>query len=234
MKQAKQKSEFGQYLYSIVTVVGLFLVIRTGVVQAFYIPSSSMEDTLLVGDYLLANKFVYGVPVDVPLTSISLFRLPALREPQPGDIVIFRSPQDEGRDLIKRCVAVGGQEVHIINKVLHVDGKPMQDPPLAKYADRTYYPAELNPRDNFGPYIVPEGHFFMMGDNRDNSSDSRYFRAVPKRLIKGKAMNIYWSWKPDTRGPYYRGLTSLPSVVASFVWRLPSRVRYGRLGDVIY
>ena len=78
--------------------MGLFLVIRTGVVQAFYIPSSSMEDTLLVGDYLLANKFIYGVPVDVPLTSISLFRLPALKEPQPGDIVIFRSPQDEGRD----------------------------------------------------------------------------------------------------------------------------------------
>ena len=74
----------------------------------------------------------------------------------------------------------------------------------------------------------------MMGDNRDNSSDSRYFRAVPKRLIKGKAMNIYWSWEPDTRGPYYRGLTSLPAVVATFIWRLPSRVRYGRLGDVIY
>ena len=107
MKRAKPKSEFGQYLYSILTVVGLFLVIRTSVVQAFYIPSSSMEDTLLVGDYLLANKFVYGVPVDVPLTSISLFRLPALREPQPGDIVIFRSPQDEGRDLIKRCVPLG-------------------------------------------------------------------------------------------------------------------------------
>ena len=234
MKRAKQKSELGQYLYSILTVVGLFLVIRTSVVQAFYIPSSSMEDTLLVGDYLLANKFVYGVPVDVPLTSISLFRLPALREPQPGDIVIFRSPQEEGRDLIKRCVAVGGQKVEIVNKVLYVDGEPMQDPPLAKHTDRTYYPRELNPRDNFGPYIVPEGHFFMMGDNRDNSSDSRYFRAVPKRLIKGKAMNIYWSWKPDTRGPYYRGLSSLPAVVASFIWRLPSRVRYGRLGDVIY
>ena len=99
------------------------MVIRTSVVQAFYIPSSSMEDTLLVGDYLLANKFVYGVPVDVPLTSISLFRLPALKEPQPGDIVIFRSPQDEGRDLIKRCVAVGGQQVEIVNKVLYVDGE---------------------------------------------------------------------------------------------------------------
>ena len=225
MKHAKQKSELGQYLYSILTVVGLFLVIRTSVVQAFYIPSSSMEDTLLVGDYLLANKFVYGVPVDVPLTSISLFRLPAL---------IFRSLQDEGRDLIKRCVAVGGQQVEIVNKVLYVDGEPVQDPPLSKHTDRTYYPRELNPRDNFGPYTVPEDHFFMMGDNRDNSSDSRYFRAVPKHLIKGKAMNIYWSWEPDTRGPYYRGLTSLPAVVASFIWRLPSRVRYGRLGDVIY
>ena len=170
----------------------------------------------------------------MPLTSISLFRLPALREPQPGDIVIFRSPQDEGRDLIKRCVAVGGQQVEIVNKVLYVDGEPMQDPPLAKYTDPAYYPQELNSRDNFGPYIVPEDHFFMMGDNRDNSSDSRYIRAVPKRLIKGKAMIIYWSWKPDTRGPYYRGLSSLPAVVASFIWRLPSRVRYGRLGDVIY
>ena len=141
MKRAKQKSELGQYLYSILTVVGLFLVIRTSVVQAFYIPSSSMEDTLLVGDYLLANKFVYGVPVDVPLTSISLFRLPALREPQPGDIVIFRSPQEEGRDLIKRCVAVGGQKVEIVNKVLYVDGERQQDPPLAKYADRRVLPA---------------------------------------------------------------------------------------------
>ena len=234
MKDAKQQSELGQYLYSILTVVGLFLVIRTGVVQAFYIPSSSMEDTLLVGDYLLANKFIYGVPVDVPLTSISLFRLPALKEPQPGDIVIFRSPQDEGRDLIKRCVAVGGQQVEIVNKVLYVDGEPVQDPPLTKYADRRLFPAERSSRDNFGPYIVPENHFFMMGDNRDNSQDSRYFRAVPKRLIKGKAMIIYWSWEPDTRGPYYRGLTSLPAVAASFVWRLPSRVRYGRLGDVIY
>ena len=234
MKDAKQQSELGQYLYSILTVVGLFLVIRTGVVQAFYIPSSSMEDTLLVGDYLLANKFIYGVPVDVPLTSISLFRLPALKEPQPGDIVIFRSPQDEGRDLIKRCVAVGGQQVEIVNKVLYVDGKPVQDPPLTKYADRRLFPAERSSRDNFGPYIVPKDHFFMMGDNRDNSQDSRYFRAVPKRLIKGKAMIIYWSWEPDTRGPYYRGLTSLPAVAASFVWRLPSRVRYGRLGDVIY
>ena len=218
---------------SILTVVGLFLVIRTGVMQAFYIPSSSMEDTLLVGDYLLANKFIYGVPVNVPLTSISLFRLPAFREPQPGDIVIFRSLQDEGRDLIKRCVAVGGQKVEIVNKVLYVDGQCQQDPPLAKYTERRSLPAAHSSRDNFGPYIVPKDHFFMMGDNRDSSHDSRFFRAVPKRLIKGKAMIIYWSWEPDTRRPYYRGLSSLPAMAASFVWQLPSRVRYGRIGDVI-
>jgi len=234
MNSSNKKSGVGEIVSSILIAIGLALLIRTGVVQAFYIPSGSMEDTLLVGDYLLANKFVYGAPIDVPLTSISLFRLPALRDPQPGDIVIFRSPVDEERDLIKRCVAVGGQEVQIVNKLLYIDGEPFADPPLAKYTDRRYFPSAANPRDNFGPYTVPEGHFFMMGDNRDNSADSRYWRAVPKELIKGKAMNIYWSWAPDTRGPYYTGLASLPELAASFVWRLPGRVRYGRLGDVIH
>ena len=153
MKRAKQKSELGQYLYSILTVVGLFLVIRTSVVQAFYIPSSSMEDTLLVGDYLLANKFVYGVPVDVPLTSISLFRLPALREPQPGDIVIFRSPQEEGRDLIKRCVAVGGQKVEIVNKVLYVDGERHAGPAAGQVRRPQTPPRELTaPRQFWSIY----------------------------------------------------------------------------------
>jgi signal peptidase I len=230
----ERKSGIREYLSSILIAIGLALLIRTGVVQAFYIPSGSMEDTLLVGDYLLANKFVYGAPIDIPGTSITLFRLPGLRRPQPGDIVIFRSPDDPERDLIKRCVAVGGQEVKIVNKVLYVDGQPFPDPPLAKYTDPAHYPAAFNPRDNFGPYLVPEGHYFMMGDNRDNSADSRYWRAVPKELIKGKALNIYWSWASDHRGPYYTGPASLPKVLALYVWRLPGRVRYQRLGDIIY
>ena len=129
MNSSNKKSGVGEIVSSILIAIGLALLIRTGVVQAFYIPSGSMEDTLLVGDYLLANKFVYGAPIDVPLTSISLFRLPALRDPQPGDIVIFRSPVDEERDLIKRCVAVGGQEVEIVDKELYVDGPPFKDPP---------------------------------------------------------------------------------------------------------
>ena len=234
MDSKDKKSGIGEYISSILIAIGLALLIRTGVVQAFYIPSGSMEDTLLVGDYLLANKFVYGAPIDIPGTNISLFRLPALRDPQSGDIVIFRSLEDPDRDLIKRCVAVGGQEVRVVNKVLYVDGEPFEDPPLAKYTDRKYYPAAANPRDNFGPYVVPEGRFFMMGDNRDNSADSRYWLSVPRELIKGKAMSIYWSWASDHRGPFYTGLSSLPKVAGAFIWRLPSRVRFGLLGDVIH
>jgi signal peptidase I len=232
-KTESKKSQLREYVSSLMIAVGLALVIRTGVVQAFYIPSGSMEDTLLVGDYLLANKFIYGAPIDIPGTNITLFRLPALREPRPGDIVIFRSPVDPERDLIKRCVAVGGQTVEVVDKVLYVDGKRFEDPPRAKYMDPTCYPAGVNPRDNFGPYEVPAGHFFMMGDNRDNSADSRYWRTVPKKLIKGKAMNIYWSWASDSGGSYATGVGSLPGAVAGYLWRLPGRVRYERLGDII-
>ena len=240
-----KKSGIREYLSSILIAIGLALVIRAGVVQAFFIPSGSMEDTLLVGDYLLANKFIYGAPIDLPgslefYTRLGLdedgylFRLPGLQEPAPGDIVIFRSPTDAGRDLIKRCVAVGGQEVSIVDKILHVDGQEFVDPPRSKYTETSVLPAAIYPRDNFGPYAVPDDHFFMMGDNRDNSHDSRYFRAVPRELIKGKAMIIYWSWGSRERVPYYRGITSLPRVVGSFLWSLPARVRYARLGNVIY
>ncbi len=230
---AVKKSTLREYTSSILIAVGLALFIRTTVVQAFYIPSGSMEDTLHVGDYLLANKFVYGAPIDIPLMDLTLFRLPALRDPQPGDIVIFRSPTDRDRDLIKRCVAVGGQRLEIIDKVLYVDGRPFPDPPRSKYTDPSVYLATANPRDNFGPFVVPAGHFFMMGDNRDNSADSRYFGAVPRDLVKGKAMIIYWSWESDSRGPFYTGLASLPRVAGGFLWRLPARVRYSRLGDII-
>ncbi|MBM3277774.1 MAG: signal peptidase I [Candidatus Handelsmanbacteria bacterium] len=230
---ASPKSSVREYASSLAIAVGLALFIRTTVVQAFYIPSGSMEDTLLVGDYLLANKFVYGAPVDIPLADYTLFRLPGLRDPQPGDIVIFRSPTDPDRDLIKRCVAVGGQKLQVVDKVLYVDGQPFPDPPLAKHTAEETYPAAVQPRDNFGPFTVPLNHFFMMGDNRDNSADSRYFGAVPTELIKGKAMIIYWSWDSDTRPPYYTGLASLPKLAGAFLWRLPGRVRYGRLGDII-
>ena len=221
MNSTRKKSGIGEYVSSILIAIGLALLIRTGVVQAFYIPSGSMEDTLLVGDYLLANKFVYGAPIDVPLTNISLFRLPAIRDPEPGDIVIFRSPVDEDRDLIKRCVAIGGQEIRIVNKVLYINGEPFRDPPLAKYVDRTFYPALANPRDNFGPYTVPADHFFMMGDNRDNSLDSRalgYVGFIPFDNLVGKAEIIFFSIDKKDYG------------IKNF---LKWRIRFDRIGKII-
>jgi len=252
-EEEKRPSGLREYSSSVVIAIGLALLIRSTVVQAFYIPSGSMEDTLDLGDYLLANKFVYGAPLEVPLVDDPVLRLPALRDPQPGDIVIFRSkdeaPQQRRlfgfityrsyKDLIKRCVAVGGQTVEIRNKVLHVDGVPFPDPHEAKYADPLVYAASGSPRDNYGPLTVPADHFFMMGDNRDNSRDSRYFGAVPRRLIKGKAMIIYWSaeLKQAPRWIARRGLPQLMVDLGSFVWHLPTlpfRTRYTRLGEVIH
>ena len=235
VNEGRKSSGAREYASSIFIAIGLALVIRSTVVQAFYIPSGSMEDTLFVGDYLLANKFLYGAPVEIPGVREPLFRLPALRDPQQGDIVIFRSMTQPDRDLIKRCVAVGGQVVEVVDKNLYVDGVRFADPPKLKYVDSRVY-GTRTARDNFGPYPVPEGSYFMMGDNRDNSNDSRVFGAVPRKQIKGKAMIIYWS-SLLMDGPLYN--SSVEGVLQdaiNFVWNLPSlptRTRYGRLGDVI-
>ena len=232
----KPRGGVREYGSSILVAVALALFIRSTVVQAFYIPSGSMEDTLFVGDYLLANKFVYGAPFELPAMEEPLMRLPSLRDPRPGDIVIFRSKTEPGRDLIKRCVAVGGQTVEVRNKQLYVDGEASTLPPDGKLSDPRLYPASARARDNFGPYRVPEGSFFMMGDNRDNSNDSRMFGPVPRKLIKGKAMIIYWS-SHLVSGPLYSGLPQLLLDAGNFVWNLPTlpfRTRYTRLGTIIH
>jgi signal peptidase I len=230
------RGSFRDYGSSILIAVGLALLIRSTVVQAFYIPSGSMEDTLYIGDYLLANKFIYGAPVGLPVLSEPLFRLPGLRDPEPGDIVIFRSKTEVGRDLIKRCVAVGGQTVQVIDKQLYVDGKPFQLSPTGKLTDPRILPGAASARDNFGPYRVKADHYFMMGDNRDNSNDSRMFGPVPRKLIKGKAMIIYWS-SHLVSGPLYTGLPQLLLDAGNFLWNLPTlplRSRYTRLGTIIH
>ena len=233
----RRKSSTREYASSVLIAVGLALVIRSTVVQAFYIPSGSMEDTLLVGDYLLANKFLYGAPLEVPGMREPLFRLPAMRDPRQGDIVIFRSKTQPDRDLIKRCVAVGGQVVEVKDKLLYVDGVLVPAAPKGKHVDANVYPGSRIARDNFGPYKVRPDHFFMMGDNRDNSSDSRVFGAVPRKLVKGKAMIIYWS-SQLVEGPVHNtGLPPLLEDAVNFAWNLPSlagRSRYWRLGDVIH
>ena len=183
-KRTRKKSVIREYAEIIVLAVTLALFVRTFFVQAFRIPSESMEDTLLVGDFLFANKFLYGAKL--PFVTK---RLPAIRDPEPGDIIIFKYPGDEKTDYIKRCVAVAGQSVELIGDQLLVDGVEQPE-------EYTKYVFGPRPERKFGPYTVPEGHIFMMGDNRDNSADSRAWGPLNMDLITGKAMFIYFSWNP--------------------------------------
>ena len=200
--KARIKSTFREYVEALLLAIVLTVVIRGLVVQAFRIPTGSMEETLLVGDFLFVNKMVYGSEIDIGFggNRILYYRFPAIREPKPGDIIVFRYPDDPARDFIKRCVAVGGQVVELREKVLYVDGRPREEP-YAVHKDPRVLPRETDRRDNFGPYVVPQGHLFMMGDNRDNSHDSRFWGALPRNLVKGKAMFLYWSWDADRRLP---------------------------------
>ncbi|KPL02037.1 MAG: hypothetical protein AMJ73_09340 [candidate division Zixibacteria bacterium SM1_73] len=226
----KRKSVLREYVESFAVALILALIIKCSVVEAYKIPSGSMEDTLLIGDFLLANKFIYGAKV--PLLPL---RLPALAEPKPGDIVIFKYPRNPKVNYIKRCVAVEGQTIEIKDKVLYVDGKRVQDPALGKHTNPHIRPKGRDPRDNFGPYKVPKGHLFMMGDNRDNSADSRYWGALPRELVLGKAMIIHWSWAPDSNAPELtsQDLLSLPKNIVYNIVHFPKRVRWNRIGDII-
>jgi len=179
----------------VLIAVVLAIIIKTSIVEAYKIPSQSMEDTLLVGDFLLANKFVYGARL--PLVG---WRLPAIHNPRPGDVVIFIWPGDGVTKYIKRCVAGPGDTVLIKNKELFVNGKRFPNPKLAKFTDPIIKPRGPGGRDspdNFGPVVVPKASYFMMGDNRDNSSDSRFWGFVPQRNILGEAMIIHWSWDSE-------------------------------------
>ncbi len=181
-----------------VIVVGLLVVslFRGVVAQAYQIPSGSMEKTLLVGDFLFINKMIYGAELAPGFRGRNLFdiRFPAIRKPRPGDIIVFRYPLDPATDYIKRCVAVEGQTVEVRDKALYVDGKRREEPYAIHSDPRILARGENGSRDNFGPITVPKDCIFMMGDNRDNSSDSRFWGPLPIRLVKGKAMFLYLSW----------------------------------------
>jgi signal peptidase I len=198
----KKRSIVREYVEAALWALVLTLLLRAFVIQAFRIPSESMLDTLLVGDYLFVNKFEYGPKI--PFTHV---RLPGLRAPHTGDIIVFQYPLDPGKDFIKRCIAVGGQTVELRDKVVYVDGQPsVAADRLAVHRDSFVQPCPPDAppypedaglrqcRDNFGPFQVPPGRLFMMGDNRENSNDSRFWGTVPMGYVKGRAMFIYWSW----------------------------------------
>lgn len=196
MKPRKKKSNIRETIEAVVVAFLIALVIRTFVIQAFKIPSGSMIPTLLVGDHILVNKFLLGTPVDIPFTNITLFKMPGLRKPQRGDIIVFKYPEDPKRDFIKRVVGVGGDVVMSKDKVVYVNGRKLVEP-YTQHVDEDIKPGQFDRRDNFGPVVVPQGSVFVMGDNRDQSYDSRFWGFVDGSEIKGNAVIIYWSWDSE-------------------------------------
>jgi len=192
-----------EYLEAALWALVLTAVLRAFVIQAFRIPSESMRDTLLVGDFLFVNKFEYGPKI--PFTHV---RLPGLHPPRRGDVIVFQFPQDPSKDFIKRCVATGGETVEIKEKQVYVNGRRLEEP-YVRHTDPNIRPAGFDFRDNFGPFTVPKGEMFMMGDNRDNSNDSRYWGTLPMDLVKGRAMFLYWSWDPDRNWPRWARLLNI-------------------------
>jgi signal peptidase I len=190
-KQRPAKKDVAmEWVKSIVIALILALITRATVVQAFRIPTASMQDTLLVGDFLLVNKFIYGSKI--PFTD---FRLPSIRDPKRGDVIVFKHPT-EGKDYIKRCIGLPGDTVEIRQDVVYVNGQVIEEPykVLRSYA---------GPMSNYGPVVVPEGHLFMLGDNRHNSRDSRSWGMLDQTYLKGKAMVIYFSWDHDRKFPRF-------------------------------
>ena len=184
----KRKSVVREYIEAFAVAIVLALIIRTFVVQAFKIPSGSMEPTLLVGDHILVNKFIYGE--HIPFTNIKVLDF---RDPKRGEIIVFVYPKDESKDFIKRVVGVEGDTIEIKDKKLFINGTRFDDP-YGFYKDNAIIPGHVQPRDNFGPVTVPEDSLFVMGDNRDRSADSRFWGFVRLNQVKGKAFLIYWSW----------------------------------------
>jgi len=191
----KVRSMIREYVEAGLWALVLTLFLRAFVIQAFRIPSASMQDTLLIGDFLFVNKFEYGPKI--PFTQI---RLPGIRAPKRGDVIVFQFPQDPSKDFIKRCVATGGETIEIRDKKVSIDGVPLREV-YAIHSDPTIRPSGYDYRDNFGPYTVTKGQLFMMGDNRDNSNDSRFWGPLTMDLVKGRAMFLYWSWNSDTHWP---------------------------------
>lgn len=189
------KSVFREYFEAIAIAILLALFIRTFVVQAFKIPSGSMLPTLQIGDHLLVSKFLYGIKM--PFTGTLLV---PFRKISQGDVVVFRFPKDRKVDYIKRVIGTPGDTVEVRNKKVFVNGKTIADP-HAHISSTTILDTKSSPRDNMGPILVPEDRIFVMGDNRDNSYDSRFWGFVDQKDVLGKAFILYWSW--DIKEPLF-------------------------------
>ncbi|MEE9935666.1 MAG: signal peptidase I [Deltaproteobacteria bacterium] len=199
----KVKSKIREFIESILIALLIAGFIISFVIQAFKIPSGSMIPTLLVGDHLFVNKFIYGVKLPYFRTTL----IP-VTDPKREDVIVFVYPEDRSKDFIKRVIGVAGDKIEMKNKKLFLNDKPYADP-YGYYTDQAIYPAEAQPRDNFGPVVVPEKSLFVMGDNRDHSLDSRFWGFVDLRDVQGKAFILYWSWNRDENNVRWSRLAQL-------------------------
>lgn len=202
---SKPKSKLREYIEAILLAIVIAFFIRTFVIQAYKIPSGSMKPTLQIGDHILVSKFNYGVKL--PFLRSTLI---PIGTPKRGDILVFIYPEDRSKDFIKRLIGLPGDTIEIRNKKILLNGLPSNDT-HGVYVDNLIIPGSVQPRDNFGPVTVPEDSIFVMGDNRDESYDSRFWGFVKMKDVLGKALIIYWSWNHDD------------------TW-----VRWGRIGKILY
>ena len=197
------KSKFREYAEAIVIAVLIAFFIRTFIIQAFKIPSGSMKPTLQIGDHILVTKFIYGIKIPIIRKTLA-----SISEPKRGDMVVFIYPEDRSKDFVKRVIGIGGDNIEIRNKKIYLNGLPYNDN-YGVYTDDMIIPGAAQPRDNFGPVTVPPGSVFVMGDNRDQSYDSRFWGFVDLHDVLGKAFIVYWSWNSDEHNVRWSRLGNL-------------------------
>lgn len=207
-----EKSTLREYFESICVAVILALFIRTFVFQAFKIPTGSMENNLLIGDHLIVNKMLYS-----PAPSALESAIVPIRAVRRQDVVVFKFPDDPKRDFIKRVIGLPGERIRIENKQVYIDDVPLDEPYVFFQDGNGQLPLGFSSdsmRDSMAEIIVPEGHYFMMGDNRDNSHDSRYWGTLDGHLLKGRALVIYWSYESDREAYTKQGLEYIKEVLS--------------------
>ena len=232
MTAATHRRSTSRETFEALLVAGLFLLfVNTWVFRTFFIPSGSMENTLLIGDHLAVNRYIYG-----PEASALERKLLPGREPRRGDIVVFRSVERPSEDLVKRLIGLPGDVIDVRGKQLFVNGKAVDEPYAIHKDPLTGGVTSLNPkrieRDQFGPYRVPPQSYFVMGDNRDESYDSRFWGPLPRTYLKGRANVIYWSYGGEAPSAEWQGwgeqLRHLARTAVGFL----TRTRWSRTFDL--
>lgn len=224
--ESERKSTIREYYEALLIAIVFVNFARIFAFQAFKIPSGSMEDNLKIGDHIVVNKFIYGPPA--PLLSGVL----PIRDIRRGDVIVFRYPEDPDEDYVKRVIGLPGEIVDIRNKQVFIDDRPLDEPYVVHTDPRVLHVNNAYAsRDQFGPFVVPRDHYFAMGDNRDNSQDSRFWGTVPRSMIKGRAFMVYWSFdrRPADRPTVRERLKELAEVL----WFFPSRTRWDRTGFIV-